>query len=196
MGDEIPKAGSFEAINFGGLDVCQDESEDFPEINDFKEIKRGRKLPKINKKDWKPLERDIMGLETSTDGKKEEVLNMTFQVADVKKPLMSVARVVEKGNIIQFGPEAKDNWIRTADGKRTIPLTENGRGSYLMQVDFVGGGKSMITLDSGAEDSVCPKGWADQFGTKVPGKNYVFRDASGNKIAHLGTRKVKVTSPF
>ena len=174
----------------------EDELEDFPAMDDFKEIKKGRKLPKINKKDWKPLERDIMGLETSTDDKKAEVLNMTFQVADVKKPLMSVARVVEKGNIIQFGPEAKDNWIRTADGRRTIPLTENGRGSYLMQVDFVGGGKSMITVDSGAEDSVCPRAWAEQFKTLAPERNYIFRDASGKRISHHGTRKIKVTSPF
>ena len=43
-----------------------------------------------------------------------------------------------------------------------LKLRENGRGSYLMDVDFVGGGKGEITVDSGAEESVCPKEWGSR----------------------------------
>ena len=170
-------------------------------------MKKGKKLHKVAKKDWNPVERDIMPI--GRDGPQErdiqpigreapkgaEVLGMTFQVTDVKKPLMSVARVAEKGNIIQFGPKPTDNFIQTGDGQK-IPLEENGRGSYLMTVDFVGGGRGTITVDSGAEDSVCPKEWAKQFGTSEAERNFVFRDASGNRIKHHGARKIKVVSPF
>ena len=38
------------------------------------------------------------------------LIGLPFQVCDVKKPLVSVKRICEKGNIIQFGPkkECKD----------------------------------------------------------------------------------------
>ena len=75
-------------------------------------------------------------------------------------------------------------------------LTENGRGSYLMQVEFVGGGKTQITVDSGAEESVCPKEWGKQFGTQEVGKPRNFKNANGTVIAHYGERKVQVVSPF
>ena len=103
--------------------------------------------------------------------------------------------MTEKGNIVQVGPRPSDNFIKTEDGLR-IPLEENGRGSYLLNVEFVGGGNGTITVDSGAEDSVCPKDWAKQFGVEKADTKFVFRDASGNRIQHHGARKVKVISPF
>ena len=42
------------------------------------------------------------------------------------------------------------------------PVTPNGRGAYVMEVSFVGGGKTSITVDSGAEESVCPRGWGHE----------------------------------
>ncbi len=33
------------------------------------------------------------------------------KVADVKKPLLSVKRIVEKGNKVSFGPGIEDNYI-------------------------------------------------------------------------------------
>ena len=38
-------------------------------------------------------------------------MKLNFQVASVKKPLMSVRRIVEKGNIVCFGPKEGDNFI-------------------------------------------------------------------------------------
>ena len=44
-----------------------------------------------------------------------------------------------------------------------MPLKKNGKGSYLMEVKFVGGGQTEITVDSGAEENVCPWEWGKQF---------------------------------
>eukprot|EP00973_Karenia_brevis_P038942 5376048-Karenia_brevis.AAC.1 len=38
-------------------------------------------------------------------------------------------------------------------------MIPNGRGSYVLKVDFAGGGPTEITVDSGAEESVCPWEW-------------------------------------
>ena len=74
-------------------------------------------------------------------------------------------------------------------------MQRNGKGSFLLNVDFVNGGSTSITVDSGAEDSVCPKAWGEHF-KMTEGKSINFRDASGNKIPHFGERKIKVVSPF
>ena len=41
-------------------------------------------------------------------------------------------------------------------------LQTGGRGSYVMEVQFVGGEKTTITVDSGAEESVCPWEWGER----------------------------------
>ena len=65
-----------------------------------------------------------------------------------------------------------------------------------MVVDFKGGKRQEITVDSGAEESVCPKEWgAKEFGTKTVGTTLAFRGASGAAIEHFGERGVWVTSP-
>ena len=75
-------------------------------------------------------------------------------------------------------------------------LRPNGRGSYLMDVNFVGGGRAEITVDSGAEESVCPWDWGTQFQLRPASKWMTFRNASGGIINHYGTREVMVVSPF
>eukprot|EP00973_Karenia_brevis_P035219 4859081-Karenia_brevis.AAC.1 len=60
-----------------------------------------------------------------------------------------------------------------------------------MQVEFVGGGKTEITVDSGAEESVCPWEWGQQFGCRASRENMRLRDASGQIIPHWGSRVVE-----
>ena len=72
---------------------------------------------------------------------------------------MSVSRVVQKGNKVCFGPSVSDNYIENLATKKKFPLVSNGKGSYLLNVDFENGRQTSITIDSGAEDSVCPKDW-------------------------------------
>lgn len=51
-----------------------------------------------------------------------------------------------------------------------------------------------ITVDSAAEESVCPRGWADQFGLHpvTKGQELKLVNASGGKIHHYGSRKVAI----
>ena len=78
-----------------------------------------------------------------------------------------------------------------------IILKPNGKGSYLMVVKFAdGGGETEITVDSGAEENVCPYEWGKQFGIEKDVKHMNFFNASGGRIKHLGKREVQVVSLF
>eukprot|EP00973_Karenia_brevis_P063081 8770652-Karenia_brevis.AAC.1 len=76
--------------------------------------------------------------------------------------------------------------------KEKIYLKPNGRGSYLMHVQFVGGESTEIIVDSGAEEGVCPWEWGHQFGTKVSRAEMQLKNASGHVIPHWGSRDVEV----
>jgi hypothetical protein len=45
-----------------------------------------------------------------------------------------------------------------------------------------------ITIDSAAEESVCPKSWATAFGTRPAEKKMRFINASGGEMGHYGER--------
>ena len=123
-------------------------------------------------------------------------MSLSFQVADVQKPLVSVKRIAEKGNHLAFGPGEEDNYIVSKSTGDKLILRPNGKGSYLMDVYFVDGGKTEITVDSGAEESVCPWSWGTQFEVRPAERWMTFKNASGGIINHYGTREVKVVSPF
>ncbi len=39
-------------------------------------------------------------------------MGLNFQVTDVRKPLLAVKRITEKGNVVQFGPAESDDNIK------------------------------------------------------------------------------------
>ena len=127
---------------------------------------------------------------------KEIDMSISFQVAAVHKPLVSVQKIVEQGNYVQFGPGENDNFIENKEAGNKIPLKRNGRGSFLMEVNVVGGKREEVVVDSGAEENVCPWEWGTHQGTSPKDKNYTFRAAGGAIIAHYGKRDVRVTAPF
>ena len=133
------------------------------------------------------------------DGRKEGEkgrLGFKFQVADVKKPLVSVRRIVEKGNYVQFGPGEGDNYILNKASGDKVELRPSVSGSYMLDVSFKEGEKTSITVDSGAEENVCPWDWGEQFGIKEDSKPMRFKNASGGSIEHFGERDVIMESPF
>ena len=103
---------------------------------------------------------------------------------------------MEKGNKVFFGPKREDNYIWNEGSGDKVMLRPNGKGSYLMDVSFVGGGSTEITVDSGAEENVCPWDWGNMFSTRPADVWMKFRNASGGLINHWGTRDVQVTSGF
>ena len=98
--------------------------------------------------------------------------------------------------MVQFGPKDEDCFIHNPKTGDKMSLVQNGRGSYLMSVSFPGGIKTEITVDSGAEENVCPWDWGSQFGTQPPDRIMSFRNASGGIIEHYGRRNVTVVSTF
>jgi hypothetical protein len=69
-------------------------------------------------------------------GDKGEMASMTFQVSDVTKPLASVARIVERGNIVQFGTDKEECFIKNKKTGRKIPI-DRERGSFVLNVEYL-----------------------------------------------------------
>ena len=163
-------------------------------------------MRKVGRKDWKMLDKSCaccpeedelhICLAESEKSEKKGQMEIKFQVADVVKPLISVKRLVEKGNRVSFGPEESDNYIENSKLKSKVGLVPTAKGSYLLKVNFVGGRETDIVVDSGAEENVCPKWWGESFGLNSSGRLLNLRNASGGKIPHWGEREVLVESPF
>ena len=165
------------------------------------------KMRKISRREWRKAEDVACGFDThewEEESKEKQVravqknqprgrkMALTFQVAEVRNPLMAVKRITEQGNSVSFGPDPTDNYVCNKRTGERFPLVER-KGSYLMTVEFVGGEKTEIVIDSGAEESVCPKEWGEKLFPMREGEEKMkFRGANGNNIPHLGQREVMV----
>ena len=65
----------------------------------------------------------------SNDG---DVTGVTFQVTDVKKPLLAVRRLAERGSSVSFGPSPEDNCIINKRTGVVIPMEKRG-GSFAIR---------------------------------------------------------------
>ena len=63
------------------------------------------------------------------------VIGMPFQACEVKRPLASVRRICEKGNVVQFGPGVADNFILNVKTREKIWLKQE-RGQYIMEASL------------------------------------------------------------
>ena len=66
----------------------------------------------------------------------EDVIGLKFQVTDVKKPLLAVRRLVEKGNLVNFGPEPSHNYILNITTGNKIPMNKKG-GAFVIEAHFL-----------------------------------------------------------
>ena len=70
----------------------------------------------------------------------ERPLDIGFQVTDVKKPLLSVRRLCEQGNVVQFGQDVRNSYVvNVATGER-IPLERRGN-SWVIPGEFARPGR-------------------------------------------------------
>ena len=58
-------------------------------------------------------------------------LGVGFEVTDVKKPLMAVSRICEKGHVVQFGPDPKHNFIQSLANGEKLFMKRRGN-SYVL----------------------------------------------------------------
>jgi len=66
----------------------------------------------------------------------ETKVGMKFQVTDVKKPLLAVRRLVERGNVVCFGSEPGESYIKHKETGQKIPMEKQG-GSFVIKAHFV-----------------------------------------------------------
>ena len=123
-------------------------------------------------------------------------MRFLFHAAEVSKPLLSVKRITECGNLVHFGPTAEDSFIQNVSTGDRVYLRETPTGSYVLDVNLRESGRTEITIDSGAEDNVCPFQWAPEYPCVTTGPRRAFRGADGNPIRHYGSKDVIVESPF
>ena len=64
------------------------------------------------------------------------IVGVKFQVTDVRKPLLAVRRLVERGNVVQFGPKPENNFIENVDTGKKIMMEKRG-GSFVIAANFV-----------------------------------------------------------
>ena len=64
-------------------------------------------------------------------------ISMLFQVSDARNPLASVARITERGNLVQFGPRDADNYIFNPDTGDKVMLRKKGN-KFVLDMDFSG----------------------------------------------------------
>lgn len=65
-------------------------------------------------------------------GDNDKVKGMRFQVCDVQRPLAAVWRMVEKGNVVRFGPKVEDN----PDTQEKVMLRRKGR-SFVLDAEMM-----------------------------------------------------------
>jgi hypothetical protein len=71
------------------------------------------------------------------DGAKGPV-GLKFQVTDVKKPLLAVRRLVERGNVVMLSGLDGESYIYNREAKLKIPIVKKG-GSFVIEAEFVQG---------------------------------------------------------
>ena len=65
-----------------------------------------------------------------------KTLAMPFRVCDVRKPLAAVRNICEKGNLVQFGSEPGESFIKNKKSGEKV-LLEQDRGQYVLSADLV-----------------------------------------------------------
>ncbi len=61
-------------------------------------------------------------------------MSLGFQVSDGQKHVADVWRIAEKGNLVQFGPRAEDNFVKNVETGKMILMVRRA-GSYVIQAD-------------------------------------------------------------
>ena len=65
-----------------------------------------------------------------------DIVGLKFQVTDIRKPLLEARRLVEKGNIVQFGAELENNFIMNVESGKKIMMKRKG-DSFVIEANFV-----------------------------------------------------------
>ena len=120
----------------------------------------------------------------------ERTSGIHFNVAKVKKPLASAARVVAAGNRVVMVDEPGKSFIENVETKERIPLRVE-KGTYVFDVEYENGQFGVITLDSGAGVNVWPEGMLPEVAVMPKREGLRMTAANGTEIENLGTKLVR-----
>ena len=120
------------------VDSAADESvcpRDWAEQFGTNPVKTGRELKLINATGGKINHYGSRKVAFQPEAAGARLLGIGFEVTDVKKPLMAVSRICEKGNIVQFGPDERQNFIQSIATGDKLYMTRRGN-SYVLSGDL------------------------------------------------------------
>ena len=69
-------------------------------------------------------------------GENKDPIGLKFQVTGVRKPLLTVQRLVEKGNKVVLAGDDQESYIVNKATKVKIPVKKKG-GSFVIEARFV-----------------------------------------------------------
>jgi hypothetical protein len=69
-------------------------------------------------------------------GENKEAVGIKFQVTDVRKPLLAVRRLVERGCVVTMANGEGESFIANKESKVKIPIVKKG-GSFVIEARFV-----------------------------------------------------------
>jgi hypothetical protein len=102
--------------------------------------------------------------------------------------------ILEKGNTVHCGAGRDQSVIRNQKTGDEMMLRLNGKASYMMDLKFEDGEATEVSIDSGAEESVCPVWWGSKYGLKPATKWMDFTGAGGRSLGHYGEGVVRVST--
>ena len=70
-------------------------------------------------------------------------MGLTFQVTDVKKPLLAVRRLVEKGNVVVLAGGEEESYIYNVASQTKVPIKKKG-GSFVIEAHFMKPAKASV----------------------------------------------------
>jgi hypothetical protein len=179
---EKPPGLSVKTSNrFEALADDEDEWEDMKKRKGVRRWEYGEKHVEVN-----------IGAVEKTEcfkGGASRVKAMKFNVAEVKKPLASAAKVVSAGNRICMGPKPNENYIQNTNTGEKIELRIEG-GTYVFDVEYEDGELGTITLDSGAGVNVWPQGLQAHVPMQPKDPKLRMTAANGSSIENLGTKVI------
>ena len=113
-----------------------------------------------------------------------------FHVTSAKKMLVSVERLTAAGNLVTFGPSNDYCCIKNLETERVIHMKRRG-GVYEVEVMFQIGEmwkKGILTIDSGAEENVMPRGWYEEVELMEKKEGIKFMGADGSDLGNFGRK--------
>lgn len=164
-----------------------------------KSLERGCRNPCVVRNSFQALDEQsdfdegcevMIGTIGGEDRKLSRPSGMRFNVASVKKPLASAAKVVEAGNKISMGPLPEDNYIENLQTGEKLKIRVD-KGTYVFDVEYANGENGTITLDSGAGVNVWPKDLLEELPLMAKEPGLRMTAANGTVIENLGTKLVQ-----